>query len=228
LSFKSEIQLPIAGATTRCGSPPRTRQSPTPTISSCPTSWCGLPGQWRPRTPSTTLTLTAQRLNRTDPERRMLPVLDLDPAIGPATAISALAVLGDQALQPPAGRHGGTGPDRSRPVRIRIKRFRRHAAPGDGQGWFCASIAATCGDPRRRSPGCRRRRTAPRHRACECRPLKSDRPSTPSSTASPSITNDEFRLRSAASDISGNRSDQSWPLRVHSRTRSPSRCTIRR
>ena len=39
----------------------------------------------------------------------------------------------------------------------------------------------------------------------ECRPLKSLRPSTPSSTASPSITNDVFRLRSAASAISGNR-----------------------
>ena len=33
-------------------------------------------------------------------ERRMLPVLDLDPAIGPAAAIGALAVLGDHALQP--------------------------------------------------------------------------------------------------------------------------------
>jgi hypothetical protein len=38
----------------------------------------------------------------------------------------------------------------------------------------------------------------------ECRPLKSDRPSTPSSTASPSRTNELHRLRSAASDISGN------------------------
>ena len=32
-------------------------------------------------------------------ERWVLPVLDLDPAIGPTTAISAVAVLGDQALQ---------------------------------------------------------------------------------------------------------------------------------
>ena len=54
-------------------------------------------------------------------------------------------------------------------------------------------------------------------------PLKSDRPSTPSSTASPSITKDELRLRSAASVISGKRSLQSWPLRVNSRTRLPSR-----
>ena len=30
----------------------------------------------------------------------MLPVLDLDPAIGPATAIEAVAVFRDQALQP--------------------------------------------------------------------------------------------------------------------------------
>jgi hypothetical protein len=57
----------------------------------------------------------------------------------------------------------------------------------------------------------------------ECRPLKLERPSTPSSTASPSITKDVFRFRSAASDISGNRSVQSWPLRVNSRTRLPSR-----
>src|SRR4029077_14698837 len=58
--------------------------------------------------------------------------------------------------------------------------------------------------------------------------LKSERPSTPSSTASPSRTNDELRLRSAASDISGKRSLQSWPLRVHKRTRLPSRWTISR
>ena len=45
--------------------------------------------------------------------------------------------------------------------------------------------------------------------------MKSDRPSTPSITASPSITNELFRFRSAASDISGNRSLQSWPLQVN-------------
>jgi hypothetical protein len=59
-------------------------------------------------------------------------------------------------------------------------------------------------------------------------PLKSDRPSTPNSTASPSITNELLRLRCAASVISGNRSLQSWPFLVHSRTRRPSRSTIRR
>src|SRR4029077_3746668 len=32
-------------------------------------------------------------------ERRMLPVLDFDPAIGPTAAVDALAVLGDHALQ---------------------------------------------------------------------------------------------------------------------------------
>jgi hypothetical protein len=30
----------------------------------------------------------------------MLPVLDLDPAIGPAAAVPALAVLGDHAFEP--------------------------------------------------------------------------------------------------------------------------------
>jgi hypothetical protein len=62
----------------------------------------------------------------------------------------------------------------------------------------------------------------------ECRPLKSLRPSTPSSTASPSITKGVFRLRGAASVISGNRSHQSCSLRVHSRTRLLSRWKIRR
>ena len=33
-------------------------------------------------------------------ERGMLPVLDLDPAIVPAAAVAALAVLGDHTLQP--------------------------------------------------------------------------------------------------------------------------------
>jgi hypothetical protein len=37
----------------------------------------------------------------------------------------------------------------------------------------------------------------------ECSPLKSEMPSTPSSTASPSITNELLRFRSAASVISG-------------------------
>ena len=47
----------------------------------------------------------------------------------------------------------------------------------------------------------------PRRR--ECSPLKSECPSTPRSTASPSITNELLRLRSAASEINRNRSDQS-------------------
>ena len=33
-------------------------------------------------------------------ERRMRPVLDLDPAVGPPTAVHAVAMLGDQPLQP--------------------------------------------------------------------------------------------------------------------------------
>jgi hypothetical protein len=58
--------------------------------------------------------------------------------------------------------------------------------------------------------------------------MKSDRPSTPSNTASPSRTKELFRLRNADSVISGKRSDQSWPLRVNSRTRLPSRWMISR
>ena len=43
--------------------------------------------------------------------------------------------------------------------------------------------------------GDRRRKAAPRHRACAvCRPSKSDTPSTPSSTASPSMTNELERF----------------------------------
>ena len=45
--------------------------------------------------------------------------------------------------------------------------------------------------------------------------MKSDRPSTPSNTASPSRTNELLRLRKAASVISGKRSLQSWPLQVN-------------
>jgi hypothetical protein len=55
------------------------------------------------------------------------------------------------------------------------------------------------------------------------RPLKSDPPSTPSSTASPSITKELWRFLSAASAMSGKRWLQSCPLRVNSRTRLPSR-----
>ena len=38
-----------------------------------------------------------------------------------------------------------------------------HAAPEAVRGWPCASTAAGHGDPRHRSPGCRRGRTRPRH-----------------------------------------------------------------
>ena len=46
--------------------------------------------------------------------------------------------------------------------------------------------------------------------------------------AAPSITNEPFRLRSAASVISGKLLLQPEPLRVYSRTRLPPRCTISR
>jgi hypothetical protein len=42
------------------------------------------------------------------------------------------------------------------------------------------------------------------------------------------MTNELERFRRAASTISGKRSLQSWPLRVNSRTRLPSRWTIKR
>jgi hypothetical protein len=62
----------------------------------------------------------------------------------------------------------------------------------------------------------------------ECSALKSDTPSTPSTTASPSMTNCCSRFFSAASTIQGKRLVQSWPLRVISRTALPWRSTRRR
>src|SRR4051794_39756045 len=52
---------------------------------------------------------------------------------------------------------------------------------------------------------------------------KSEIPSRRTTTASPSMRNEVFRSLSAASTISGYRSDQSQPRRVSSRTRLPSR-----
>jgi hypothetical protein len=51
-------------------------------------------------------------------KRRMLPVLDLDPAIGPATAIEAVAEFRDQALQP----HQAGVPEQVRPDLTLLKR----------------------------------------------------------------------------------------------------------
>ena len=63
----------------------------------------------------------------------------------------------------PSDKRGGTGQGQSRPARSRSGRYRPHAAPAAVRGWPCASTAAGRGDPRHRSPVCRRRRTRPRH-----------------------------------------------------------------
>ena len=83
-------------------------------------------------------------------ERRVLPILDLDPAIGPTTAISALAVLGDQALQPhQAGMAKQVRTDLAL-LEVGQEDAVHPACHAAGQGWFCASIAAASEDPRRR------------------------------------------------------------------------------
>ena len=88
----------------------------------------------------------------------MLAVLDFDPVQRTA---------GRDASRPcppaPSDKRGGTGQGQSRPARSRSGRYRPHAAPAAVRGWPCASTAAGRGDPRHRSPGCRRRRTRPRH-----------------------------------------------------------------
>ena len=123
------------------------------------------------------------RRGSTELIQRMLPVLDLDPAIVPAAAVDTLAMLGDLPSSPiRQACRNRSGP--IAPCSSRTGRCHRRGAPA-----VAPSTAADSGDPRRRSPGCRRPRTAPRHRACgKCKPLKSERPSTPSSTASPSRT----------------------------------------
>jgi hypothetical protein len=50
-------------------------------------------------------------------ERRMLPVLDLDPMVAPARSVDALAMLGYQPLQPHAAGGLKQPPGRSRPAR---------------------------------------------------------------------------------------------------------------
>ena len=88
----------------------------------------------------------------------MLAVLDFDP-------MQRTAGRGASRRCPPApsDKRGGTGQGQSRPARSRSGRYRPHAAPAAVRGWPCASTAAGRGDPRHRSPGCRRRRTRPRH-----------------------------------------------------------------
>jgi hypothetical protein len=67
----------------------------------------------------------------------------------------------------PSDKRGGTGQGQSRAARNRSGRFRPRAAPAAVRGWPCASTAAGRGDPRHRSPGCRRRRTRTRPRHIE-------------------------------------------------------------
>ena len=72
-------------------------------------------------------------------------------------------MLRDHALQPHQTSVAEQVRGQSRPARSRSGRYRPHAAPAAVRGWPCASTAAGRGDPRHRSPGCRRRRTRPRH-----------------------------------------------------------------
>ena len=99
-------------------------------------------------------------------ESRMLPVLHLDPAIEPAAAVDAVAVLRDQPLQP----HQAGVAEQVR-ADLALLEWRQVDAVDPPrqqprQVGLAHRSAAACGDPRRRSPACRRRRTRPRHRAC--------------------------------------------------------------
>jgi len=120
--------------------------------------------------------------------RRVDRVLHLEPVVGPTADIGAVAALGDDAFRAKvAGLAKKIGADRSALERRNENAV--EAAAAGGRVRSCAIRAAAAADPPRRSRRDRRHRAAPRRPAGECRSLKSARPPTPSTTASPSTTN---------------------------------------
>src|SRR5258708_39348547 len=93
----------------------------------------------------------------------MLPVLDLDPAPEPAGAIEAVAMLRDQPFETHQAGVAEQGRANLALLEVGEGGCRRRGGPAGAPGWSCASAAAGFGDPRRRPPGRRRRRTRPRH-----------------------------------------------------------------
>lgn len=155
-------------------------------------------------------------------ERRMLPVLDLDPVVASAEPVRSPAVLRHQAFQPHAA-------GRTEQLRTDLALLERrhedalHPAAEDLRQVVLAKV----------------QRQLPQVVAIERQDvegveldvivvfpgvaLKSDTPSTFSTTASPSMMNWLLRIFSAVSAIQGYRLVQSWPPLENSRTRLPSR-----
>jgi hypothetical protein len=155
----------------------------------------------------------------------MLPVLDLDPVVAPSWPVDALTMLGDQALKPhPAcsleqvgadlalleGRHEdplGSAAEELREIRFaHVQRQRSEIVPAERkaiEGVKLRLVVVLAG----------------------VKALKSEMPSTPSTTASPSMTNCVFRIFRAVSTIHGYRPAQSCPPLLNSRTRLPWRST---